>query len=339
MCLLKKLATRSDISCTTLLIFLLAAGFCSKIKAEEMPSGETIVFTTVVYPTHRSETNALLLIESIRDFGGALAESPIWCLTPQPDKHLSMRFMGRITELGVTIVPLDIDSDVLHFFFAGDIHAAAVAESMAIEQTDLLVWLSSNTIVLQEPTDFLLAQNKSLGYRPVHHINIGSLYDSTLDFFWTLVYQYCRVPEDRIFPMQTHVDGLIIRPYFNAGIVVTRPEKHLFRAWRELFFDVYQKPKLKEIYEQDQRYRIFAHQAILSGIILSNLTSREMQELPRTYNYPLHLYDEDATDHRPDQLDELITIRHEGFYQDPKWKDKMPASDSLIKWLADRVHR
>lgn len=337
--LLNKPATRNDISCTMFMIFLLAVIFSSLASAENMASRERIVFTTVVYPVQWSETNTLLLVESIRNFGGALAQNPVWCLVPQYGKQLSATFKDRITKLDVTILPFEIDSDVVRFFFAGDIRAAALAESLAIGQTDLLVWLSSNTIVLREPTAFALPQERSLGYRPVHHINIGSPYDDTLDTFWTLVYQDCKVPDDRIFPMQTHVDALTIRPYFNAGIIVTRPEKQLFKAWRDVFFEVYRKPQLQEMYQQDQRYTIFIHQAILSGVILSTFESQHIQELPRTYNYPVHLYAEDATIHRPTQLDEMVTIRHEGFYHDPQWKEKMPASDSLKEWLAETLRQ
>jgi hypothetical protein len=153
-----------------------------------------------------------------------------------------------------------------------------------------------------------------------------------------LIYQYCNVPEDRIFPMKTHVDGITIRPYFNAGMLITRPEKELFKTWSDTFFRVYQEPSLQEIYRQDERYTIFFHQAVLSGIILSTFTSDEIQELPPTYNYPIHLFTEDMTDHRPSSLEELVTIRHEGFYKDPQWMKKMPAREALKQWLVRQLN-
>ena len=90
-----------------------------------------------------------------------------------------------------------------------------------------------------------------------------------------------------------------------------------------------------EIYTQKIPYVIFIHQAILSGVILEMYTEEEIQELPNVYNYPEHLFSEDVTGERPAILDELVTVRHEGFYQDPDWKQKMPASDSLKEWLAE----
>lgn len=298
-----------------------------------------LIFTTVVYPTHRSETNTLLLAESIRKFAGALSQAPVWCFVPQYEKELSSDFKKRLTGLNAQLIPYEIDHDALRFFFAADIHAAAIAESMAVGKTDILVWLSSNTLILHEPKAFLLSDENKLAYRPVHHINVGATYDKTLDPFWKLVYQYCNTPEDRVFPMKTHVDGLTIRPYFNAGILVTRPGNRLFKNWCDTFFDIYQKPELVQLYKQDERYVIFIHQAILSGVILAMFTEEEIQELPHAYNYPEHLFSEDITASRPAILDELVTLRHEGFYLDPAWKQKMPASDSLKEWLAEILQK
>jgi hypothetical protein len=298
---------------------------------------EKAVIASIVFPIRPSETQALLLAESIRAFAGSFAQSPIWFLTPDIDKQLSSIFKQRLPALDISLIPIRIDRKILDFPLAGDVLAADLAESRAQDRADLLAWLGSNTVVVQEPKDFLLPKNKALGFRPVHHTLVGSRYDEPLDPFWTLIYQYCKVPETRVFPMMTHVDGTRIRPYFNAGLLVTRPERRLLQAWRETFFNIYQEPVFQKFYEKDERYRIFIHQAVLSGIILSTLETSEIQELPPTYNYPLHLHAQDVTDHRPSSLEELVTFRHEGFYADPEWIRKMPAKEPLKQWIAKRL--
>ncbi len=303
---------------------------------EEMPHNNKLIFTTVAYPVEWSEANTLLLIESIRNFGGDLSQSTIWCFVPDFGPQPSEPFRKRIAELNTELISFEIEREIARFFFAADIRAAALAESLAIGKTDILAWVSSNTIVLQEPADFLLANDKNLGYRPVHHSNVGSVYDKPIDPFWSLVYRYCNVPEERVFPMKTHVDQNILRPYFNAGILVIRPEDGLFKTWQEKFFEVYQTPELAELYESDERYVIFIHQALLSGVILSTFAPGEIQELPRSYNYPLHLYEDDVTAHRPSSLDELVTLRHEGLQKITDWIDKIPGGEQFKKWLAER---
>ena len=298
-----------------------------------------LVFASIVSPSKASETNALLLAESIRDFAGSLSQAPIWFFTPGDREQLSMAIRNRLSNLDITLIPFNVDPEVLEFPFTGHAQAAALAEERARGQADLLAWLAANTVVLQEPEGFLLREGKTLGYRPVHHTLVGSCYDEPLDSFWTLIYRYCEVPEDRVFPMETHVDGTMIRPYFNAGILVTRPEKGLLGAWRDIYFRVYREPSFQEFYLQDGRYRVFVHQAVLSGVILSTLEKDEIQELPPVYNYPLHLYAEDVTDDRPSCLEELMTLRHEGFYKDPGWMGRMPAGEPLKRWLAERLPR
>jgi hypothetical protein len=307
--------------------------------AEEIDKKEKVIFASIVYTTQNSETNTLLLVESMRAFAGSLSEAPIWCLVPEYGKQLSKTTTDRLIALNVNLMHFEIDDHIIRFPFTGDARAAALAESMATGKTDFLVWLGANTIVLQEPHHMLLPDDKNLGYRPVHHINDGSRYDTPLDPFWKLIYQYCDVSEDRVFPMTTHVDYLTIRPYFNAGILVTRPEKHLFQNWHDTFLEVYQKPGFQELYRDDERYVIFIHQAVLSGVILTTFAPDELYELPPTYNYPVHLYDEDITGSRPSGLEELVTFRHEGFYNDPEWIQKMPAGDTLKQWFTERLAR
>jgi len=296
-----------------------------------------LLFTSTASPSKSSETNVLLLAESIRAFAGSLSKSPIWYLVPDYGGELSDIAKDRLKALNVTLIPIKTNLEVLHFPFAAELLAAASVESMAQGKTELLVWLGANTVVLQEPKDFLLRDGKKLGYRPVHVALVGSRYHEPLDAFWTLIYHHCNVPESSVFLMNTHVEGTPIRPYFNAGLLVTRPEGRLLQTWSDKFFGIYQEPSFREFYNLDERYVVFMHQAVLAGVILSAFARSELQELPPTYNYPLHLYGEDVTEHRPSSLEELVTFRHEGFYEDPRWRRKMPAKEPLKRWLAERL--
>lgn len=300
---------------------------------------ETLIITSVVYPHKNSELNTLLLVESIRTFGGTLSKNPIWIFTPESSQPITDKTKARLQSLDVNLISFVMDDSKLPFFFADTIQAIAFAEAMAERETLLLAWMDSNTLVLNEPKDFLLPQDKSLGYRPVHHTLIGSRYAEPLDPFWTQIYGSCQVPQNRVFPMVTHVDATEIRPYFNAGLLITHPTNRLFRTWHDTFFELYKKPACQDFYQQDKRYEIFVHQAALSGVILSMYPQEELLELPPTYNYPLHLITDDISDTRPTSLDELVTIRHEGFYQDPDWSTKMPAQKSLKTWIEDMLSK
>ncbi|MFB0558859.1 MAG: hypothetical protein ACETVY_07070 [Candidatus Bathyarchaeia archaeon] len=308
-------------------------------SAESSEKLEKLVFASNVSPSRSTETNSLLLADSIRSFAGALSRAPVWYFVPEYGEHLSSDAKERLIALGVTLIPFDMDPEVARFPFTSEAQAAALAESMALGDVDLLAWLNPNTLILREPGEFIIPEGKIMGYRPVHHINVGSRFNDPIDPFWTQVYRLCDVPEDTVFPMKTHVDNETIRPYFNAGFHVTRPKGGLLQAWRDTFLGVYRRPELQELYQEDRRYAIFIHQAILSGIILSTLAYDEIQELPKEYNYPLHLHGEDVTDYRPNYMEELVAIRHEGFHTDPDWMEKMPAREPLKRWIAERLLR
>jgi hypothetical protein len=258
-------------------------------------------------------------------------------MVPASRIDLSRPYRDLLAAHNVQLMLFEAESDVIRFPLAADVVAAQHAEAKAHHDFDLLVWLGANTIVFHEPNQFLIPSRKQIGYRPVHHINIGALADQPLNPFWTHVYQACRVPVERLFSMETHVDARMIRPYINATSLVIRPSQGLFTAWQDIFFKSYQRPEFTELYRQDEQYAVFMHQAILSGIILTMFRPRDLIQLPNTYNYPLHLWDQDVTPLRPRRLTDLVTVRHEGFYKDPDWQGKMPAGDDLKKWLAERI--
>jgi hypothetical protein len=296
-----------------------------------------LVIATIVFPLDSSEASTRLLVESIRAFAGSLSDVDIWCFMPESGKELSPKTRSTVDELDVTLIPLEVDSEISSFPFTRHAQAAALAESKSIGKASILAWIAPNTLILQEPSKFILKEGMSLGYRPVHHKLLGLKYDEPLDTFWSAVYEFCNVPNERVFAMKPQVENLTIRPYFNAGCLVVRPEKSLFQSWHDTFLKVYQEPVFLKSYQEDSRYAIFVHQAILSGVILSRMTNDEIEELPANYNYPLNLYFEDITDSRPDSLEECISVRHEGFYRNLDWASKMPARNELKDWIAERL--
>jgi hypothetical protein len=302
-----------------------------------MEESTRLVYATFAHPGTRSETDALVLSCSVREFGGSTADSPIWCFYPESDKVFSSAFLAVAKRIGIQLTPFKIAREDLKKWFVPHAEAAARAESEAEESADVLVWLNANTVVVQEPTAFLLPTGVSLGYRPAHHVLIGSRYDKDLDPFWSLVYRICEVPEDRVYAMQTHVEDVRVRPYFNAGFLAVRPEAGVLRSWRDLFVPSYSLPEMESFYNVDNRYQIFAHQAILSGLVLSELRREQTVEMPPTYNYPVHLHNQDLTRDRPQSITETVVFRHEGFYTKDDWSEQFPADQQFTRWLVERV--
>ena len=255
--------------------------------------------------------SAVLWAASIRKFAGSLSNSSIWVIIPDSKNSLNKDVEDELISLDVNTVNVESDLKIRKFPFAEYVKAVATTESLAVKKSEFLVWMNSDTLILNEPIDFILDEGKNLGFRPVHHTLIGSIYSEPIDPFWELIYQKCHVSDDKIFPMKTHVDHNILRPYFNAGFLIVRQKMGLLQAWWDKFKGLYKDSAFQAFYEKNEIYTIFIHQAILAGVILSQMEKLQLQELSFAYNYPLHLYAESPAEYQPKNLNELVTVRYE----------------------------
>ena len=279
------------------------------------------------------ERESMLLARSLRAFGGKMANHPLWLMMPQKLEQVSESMRQVLGELGVQVHRFEVPEEALRFPFGGKVYAAAAAEALASNQADILVWMDSDTIFTEEPSKFALRENVSLGYRPVMLKNISLLFDEPLNAFWDFIYERCETPVEHIFPMLTTVDGVQIRPQFNAGIMNVRPGKRLLQTWRNNFELLYQQPELSHYYQEHVLYRIFVHQSILAATLLNMFHKDEMQDLGPRVNVPMFLETE------PDAASEAVTLRYDEFkfFERPDWEKKVFLNESLKKWLQTQV--
>ncbi|MCJ7625193.1 MAG: hypothetical protein MUO76_16980 [Anaerolineaceae bacterium] len=281
-----------------------------------------------------NELDAPMLANSIRTFAGRFSKHPIWVLIPENEEILATDVEEMLLSLNVQLIPFEIEDTALEFPFAGKVFASARAEALAEEKASFLVWMDADSIVINEPNELLLDDETRLGgYRPVDHTLIGSRFDLPLDPFWTLIYEYCGVHQDAPFPMTTSVDRLVLRPYFNAGMSVVRPAHGLLQSWRDNFARLYRQPFFERFYNEDLLYKVFIHQAVLAGTILSTLKQEELQEFPHTVNYPLHMHSQHSLTRRVKRLNDVVICRHDTFFNDPDWRERIHIDEPLKSWL------
>lgn len=267
----------------------------------------TISFATLAIAPYW-EKEAVLLIESLRSFGGKYANS-LASIFSLRDKSLAKKTLKNLEVLEAETIEFEMDPASLNFPLAVVVHGAAAAETHLQGSSDMLVWLLPDTLILNEPSAFLLSSDRKLGYRPVHHQNIGSSFDQPLDSFWQRVYQHCSVPQEHIFRMETCYRE-VVRPYFNAGILVTRPKDGLMNDWLEAFQRTFKHPDFTPFFKQ-RKYAVFMHQAILAGVVLKKFAPIQLESLPESYNYPLHMHAGYPEPGRVKRLNQLVTVRYE----------------------------
>jgi hypothetical protein len=294
-----------------------------------------LVFATMAGTTAAAR-DAMLLARSIRAFAGRHAAAPIWLLIPEYIERLPTSLRVDLDRIKVRLLAFEVSQAELDFPFAGKTLAAGFAEHLAMDRASILVWMDRDSLVIQEPAPLTLPDGKVFGYRPVDHTLIGSPVAKPIDPFWSLIYNYCGLDSRPVTPMRTSVDEQTMRPYFNAGMLVVRPQQKLLQAWAENFKSFYTLPAFTPFYGQDFLYRLFFHQAVLAGTILAQTEDDARQELPPLVNYPLHMHAAYPASRRPARLNDVITFRYDTLAEEPHWEQIIPIDEPLKRWLIEQ---
>lgn len=335
--------------CLVLAIALITVPSFSNSKYRNLSSGdlspensliensEKIIFAGFAEGTEQL-SNMMVFVESVRKFAGDLHNAPVWIYVPEGSKEKYKKILEGFSEFRADIFESTAPKESLEYYFARKVFAAAEAEMKATDNAEILAWLDEDTIILKEPVDFLLPNEKSLGYRPVMHQNIGSLYSEPPDEFWSRVYKNLSIPESALFPMVTPADQKTLRPYFNAGLMVVRPERGVLRKWPENFIKLYEDPVFAEMCTKDVYKRIFLHQAALVGAILNTLKKEEMFEFSPKYNYPLFFHEKYEATRKFGDISEAITTRYDIYFRNPTpgWSERLKGPEEIIAWLKEK---
>jgi hypothetical protein len=285
--------------------------------------------------------NALTLTESIRSFAGARREAPVWVYAPAALVADQATLVHELAARNAFVRTSEAPAAARRYPFAGKVFAAARAESAAAGRCNVLAWLDEDTVVLEEPREFRLPAQVNLGYRPVMHKRIGLLQDEPLDEFWGRVYETLGVPPASAFPMVTPADSQTIRAYFNAGLLVVRPERAILRRWAEAFPVLYGDTAIARMCRQDRVRALFLHQAALAGAILRDLKREEMQELSPAYNFPLFFKEMYGACREFDSISGVVTLRYDAYFLDPApdWRERLKGPAKTVAWLGERLGR
>jgi hypothetical protein len=281
--------------------------------------------------------NVVVLVESLRAFGGRFRDAPVWVFASKQLLESEKMMVARLGTLHAELRSSRTPPEALPYFLASKVFAAAQAEQDAAQTSTFLVWMDTDTVVLQEPEEFILADSISFGYRPVMHQRIGSLYAEPLDEFWSRVYAKLSVPPNAVFPVTTPADNKVLRAYFNAGLLVVRPECGVFHRWARDFTSLYEDPYFQEACRKDEFKRIFLHQVALVGAVFGQLSPAQMVLLSDLVNVPLFFKEQFGAQREFDSVEGVVTLRHESYLRNPdaRWREKLKGPADRVAWLKE----
>ena len=291
-----------------------------------MAINQTIFLTLV--RTIGERTGARILIDSIRSFGEAMSQCPIWLFEANPQ----IAPCQSMENMGVQVLPLSVPDTVKHYFFADKVYACAQAEALATMKVQSLIWIDPSCLVIKPPLLFDLGQSFDAAVRPVHIRNVGLPPTEPLDGFWKKIYKAVGVKDVQT-TVEIFVDVQRIRSYFNSHAFAINPSKGALSQWLDCFEALVCDQGFQSSSCKDERHQIFLHQAILSALLTTLLDPKRIRILPPDYNYPYNLHQSVPLDRRALALNELVCIAYEDRPLNPQVVDDIIIHEPLRSWL------
>lgn len=285
------------------------------------------VFVTAVRSINQVRT-AQRLISSIRSFGGSLSGAPIRVYHATPDLPSGQFMSGD----NLSLHPLRLPVNMSSYWFAEKVAACAHAEEMVGADFPVLIWISPDTLVLQEPTGFLLEYPHQIALRPVHIRNIGQKSDENLSPYWKAIYTYFGI-EPISYTVKSFIGEEFLRAYFNTHAFSVNPAPGLMKTWWKAFSDLAVDPTFQDQLCQDIPPRVFLHQAVFSTLVAGQFPANGIRILPPEYNYPYNLHDRVPDQHRLASLNEVVTVCCEERVLDPDAIHDIEIHEPLTSWF------
>jgi hypothetical protein len=284
---------------------------------------------------------ALLLCESIRQFGGRHRSAPILAVAPRPGLGIGSEARRRLDDMRVEYFEEPLNRVCPEYGSANRVFTAAWAERRA--RSDWIVVLDSDTVFLGE---LELPAEADVAVRPVDVK--GSATEGPGDPFedyWTRLAEIQGVPLDCLPFIRTTVSDHRIRASYNGGLTVVRRERGILGAtadlfsrsvaaslkpWRDSRLNVRASTGL--VGEEASEYW-GSSQAVAALAIWS--TTKRVFSYPDTYNVPLHLLvDRPELTSRP-RTSPPIHVHYHWLFTDPYYE---PALATMLDLGVERDH-
>ncbi len=240
------------------------------------PSGSAIGEITFLLcvESGRLESEALLCVESLRTFGGAMSAAPVYAVAPRSGHEPGRETVERLEELGAVFVAEPLVDRFAETPTFNKVAVCAWAEREL--DHDTLVFTDTDCVFLNEPTE-LAGGDWVAAMRPVDRRIAGSRGKGKGEPFWRKMYAELGVKNEPY--VETAVGQMRIRAYWNTGLVAARRSAGLFGAWEDALHRLYDAGIVQNRWPQ------FMDQLSWAGVTAD--VHDRVHILPATYNYAL----------------------------------------------------
>jgi hypothetical protein len=279
-----------------------------------------------------SAYQGLLLSKSIRAFGGRVSNARIFALVPLSADGLDEKIKKAYFESKIEIIVFSIKYENSIYPLGLKACAGAFAEDLLEAVSDNVIFLDSDSLLINYGEDLILKKNKAVGLRPVDKKLIGIAENEDSEFWKRL----CDILGGQdFFEVETSAENEKIKAYFNCGFILFSPKEKLLSKWLDNFIKAGEDGQIQKICRETPLYGLFLHQAVFTCTVFEALNKDKIEILSPKVNFPLHLYKEYKADKKPGNISQLISLRYDTYFNNKNWRDDSfiagPYCDFLIR--------
>ena len=288
------------------------------------------------------EHMALTLAESIRTFAGPVKDCPVYAVHPAHNPLPSNDTIANLTKLKVIFVSADLNrsfrGDAPGDRIANKTFASAFLEEHLEASSGTLLFLDTDTLVLNLLDELILDEATDCAVKPVDIKNIGIPWGDDPDHFWREIYSMADVAgRYRAFKVETTVDNLSISSYFNSGVIAVKPPKKILRYWASCTQEMGRRRDFLPGLTPTQILR--RNQALFAACLISRIEKERIRILPARFNYPFRLHTQMQPSSRIQHLDLINILHYHDHFETNSWRDEISVSPQLMEWIENHVLR
>ncbi|HKA07858.1 MAG TPA: hypothetical protein VKD71_11420 [Gemmataceae bacterium] len=166
------------------------------------------------------ESQVLRMVESLRRFGGAFANCPLWAIKPRFGPPVSRHMRREFDRLGVEYQRTNRTDPHDWYAYINKTRALTLAEEQA--PTEFVGWLDADLLFTGEPSEVTPGPDQDISACSSDNCGGTSGPDDKCEPFWREAGAACGVAIEQLPWVTTEREGDRIRLYWNSGVFVFR---------------------------------------------------------------------------------------------------------------------
>lgn len=225
------------------------------------------------------ESKSLMLINSIRKWGGELKNANIYSYSPRNLGELHYKTIQYFQDYSVNFNNEILNNEFQNYPLANKPIVCSYHEMNS--KADLIIFIDSDSFFLEAPWTIPKLLHGQISLRPVDVINIGA--DINLSnangAYWQSIYSLLGVEPHRT--VNSTICNSEIFEYYNSGFIISTQSNGLFQRWKSNFIDV------MRLGHEPTNGTFFIEQSVLSATISS--MNLDVIPLSKYLNVPVHI--------------------------------------------------